>query len=581
MVLLEELPTNTTSYELRGEYIHDDTLNGAASASLSGQRDSFNYLLNLSTGPRYRNTLINESSILGDFSPNDTVIEERTRDATANQLSMNLGYDFSANSSVRFNGLYEAQDGTTDVRRVTTDLTTTPLGLLVEREDIPEEQTNWEIGGDYELVFGNGDRFKVLAIANQRDRESTRERFQRFGNGNGNEEKNLFLDNASITEERIIRGSYTTDLFTDQSVEFGIERAQTILDSGLALGTLSASGTPDPAFGSLVPVAVPNADSKVEEIRNEPFAIHNWQLNPQMTLESSLVFEASEITQTGDESNQRDFEFIKPKLDLRYDLTQTLQLRGTVERIVNQLSFSDFVASNDQEDEDSEILAGNVDLRQQTQWRYSFNTEYRLANDIGVINGELFYADHQDVIERKPVPTDDGSLLSVNGNIGDGIEYGLNLNASIRMAMIGLPNLLVSPALNVQDSKVTDPFLGIDRRFRNYQRGRFTLTFRHDIPQYRINWGAQYFDRVDGNMWQYDIEDLEFNVGEPRSNLFAEYVDRRGLTYRLDLSNISDNAQCRERYRFVGPITSGILEELEYRCTNDGMEVQFRVNGTF
>ncbi|MEX0827568.1 MAG: hypothetical protein WD005_01310, partial [Haliea sp.] len=208
VVLFEELPSNSISYELRGEYIHDDTINGAATGSLSGQQGNFDYLLNLSTGPRYRNTLINESSILGDFSPNDTVIEERTRDATANQVSMNLGYEFTASSSIRFNALYEVENGGTDVARVTTDLTTTPLGLLVEREDIPEEQSNWEIGGDYELVFNNGDRFKVLAIANQRDRESTRERFQRFGNGS--EEKNLFLDNASITEERIIRGSYTT-----------------------------------------------------------------------------------------------------------------------------------------------------------------------------------------------------------------------------------------------------------------------------------------------------------------------------------------------------------------------------------
>ena len=57
------------------------------------------------------------------------------------------------------------------------------------------------------------------------------------------------------------------------------------------------------------------------------------------------------------------------------------------------------------------------------------------------------------------------------------------------MAMIGLPNLLVNSTLNVQDSQVTDPFDGRERRFRNYQRGRFTLTTRHDIPEWRFNWG--------------------------------------------------------------------------------------------
>lgn len=579
VVLFEELPSTSISYELRAEYIHDDTLNGAASVALSGQSGALDYLFNLSTGPRYRNSHISESSILGDFSPNDTVVEERTRDFTANQFSMNLGYDLSANSSVRLNGLYELQDGDTEVDRVTTDLTTSPLGLLVERETIPGSNDNWEIGGDYEYRLDSGDRFKLLAIANRRDDMATRQRFQLLADGS--EQKNLFLATDSVTQERIVRSSWTTDLTRDQNLEFGLERAQTILDSSLALGVRSDSGSPSPRVGGLVPVNVANANSEVEEIRYEPFAIHAWTLNPQLTMESTLLYEISEITQSGDVSNQRDFEFIKPKVELRYDLTNSVQLRGSVERLVNQLRFSDFVASNDQEDEDSNVLAGNANLKQQTQWRYTFNTEYRLPNDIGVINSEIFYAEHQNVIDRKPVPTTDGSLLSVNGNIGDGTEYGINLNASIRMAMIGLPNLLVSPGLNIQDSEVTDPFLGIERRFANYQRGRASLTFRHDIPRYRVNWGMQYFDRTDGNLVQYDIEDIEQNIGEPRVNFFTEYVDRRGLTYRLDLANVTDNAQCRERFRFVGPITSGILEELEARCTNDGMEVQFTINGTF
>ena len=79
-----------------------------------------------------------------------------------------------------------------------------------------------------------------------------------------------------------------------------------------------------------------------------------------MTLESTLLYEVSEITQTGDVSNQRDFDFVKPKVDFRFDVTPTLQLRGTVEKVVDQLSFSDFVATNDQQDNDADTLAGNA-----------------------------------------------------------------------------------------------------------------------------------------------------------------------------------------------------------------------------
>ena len=579
VVLFEELSSTSISYEARMEYVQDDTIQPNGSVSISGMSGGFNYLLSLERQARYRQSLSNESSVLGDFSPNDQVLEDRIQDSPNNELSLNLGYEINPDSSIRLNALYGINDGDTTVNRVTTDLTTMPPGYLVEYEANPRDNSNWEVGGDYELSLDNGDRFKLLAIANRDDADNTRRRYEVMPDDS--REYNLFLNTNAITQERIVRSSYTTSVFEDQSVEFGIERAQTILDSKLLLGALSTTGTTSPRVEGLTPVNVSNANSEVEEIRYEPFIIHNWRLNSRMTLESTLVYETSEINQTGDVTRSRDFDFIKPKVDLRFDVTPALQVRGTIERIVNQLSFADFVASNDNEDDDSNTIAGNADLRQQTQWKYSLNTEYRFADDIGVINAELFYADHQDVIDFIDLSTGPNNLASARGNIGDGKERVLNINASIRGTWFGMPNLLLSPGLNLQDSSVTDPFLGIDRRFRTYQRGRFTFTFRHDIPQWRANWGMQYFDRTDGGMFAYDVDDFEFSVGEPRVNFFAEYIDSRGLTYRLDIGAITDGTQCRERWRYQGHIRDNVLEELEYRCTHSGVETSFRINGTF
>lgn len=579
VVLFEALSASSVSWEATANVAQDQEFTPAGAIALSGQRGDFNYLFSLRSNPRYSHTVTHERSRLGDFSRNDIVREHRINDRDNNELSMNLSYDFSANSSVRMNALYAGQDSPTEVDRITTNLRTTPNGITTEKEDNPSDRDNWEIGGDYELTLGNGDRFKLLAIANQNNQNSTRQRFQLQDDGLF--QKNLFLNIDSVTEERILRSSYTRDIFSDQNIEFGVERAQTILDSRLALGLLSVIGTPSAKVGGLVPQQVSNANSRVEEIRYEPFLIHNWTISPQMSLESTLVYETSEISQTGDVTNKRDFDFIKPKLDLRYDLTPTLQLRGTIERLVNQLSFSDFVAANDEQDNDRNTVAGNAGLRQQTQWRYSFNTEYRLPDDVGVLNAELFYADHQDVIDRIDVSPSDDDLQSANGNIGDGTEYGLDLNASVRMGMIGLPNLLVSTSFIVQDSQVTDPFLGIERRFQSYMRGQLRLTLRHDIPQWRFNWGYENFDRVDGGFLRYDVDDIEFEIGDPRYSLFAEYVDNRGLTYRLDLQNVSNNARCRRRTRFVGRISDAILEEIERQCSKTGLEFGLKVSGTF
>ena len=92
--------------------------------------------------------------------------------------------------------------------------------------------------------------------------------------------------------------------------------------------------------------------------------------------------------------------------------------------------------------------------------------------------------------------------------------------------------------LNVQDSQVTDPFDGRERRFRNYQRGRFTLTTRHDIPEWRFNWGTQYFDRLDGGMFN-TTSDFEFS-GEPFYGIFAEITAAVSLTVLMSGSSPTD-----------------------------------------
>lgn len=579
VILFEQLSSNSISYEASVERYQDQNFRPGGTLSLSGQRGDLDYLFVTRSQPRYRVSIGDEYSMLGDYSLNDLVLETRTVDQSVNELSMNLGYELSDSSSLRMNALYATQNDPVKVERYTTNLRVTPNSLLSEREATPSERDNWEIGGDYELNLGNGQRFKLLAIANQANRDSTRERFEMFDDNT--EEKNLYLGIATVTEEQIVRASYTFNVFEEQSLEFGLERAQTTLDSSLSLGGLVEGGTPSAAVGGLVPQTVSNANSAVEEIRYEPFAIHNWTLSPTLSLESTLLYESSEITQSGDMNNQRDFSFVKPKVDLRYNPSTNLQLRGSIEKIVNQLSFDDFVAVNDETDNDSNTLEGNVDLRQQWQWRYTFNGEYRLPDDLGVLNAELFYAQHEDVIDRLDSSQSEDNLQSVNGNIGDGIEMGMNLSASVRATPLGMPNLLITTSLNLQDSEVTDPFLGIKRRFLNYQRGRFTLFFRHDIPELRTNWGMQYFDRVDGGMFRYDVDDIEFNVGEPRVNLFAEYRDRKGVTYRFDAGALTNGSQCRQRRRFVGRTSANILEETERRCTTTGLELAFRVNGTF
>lgn len=579
IVLFEEISNTSINYEANANYYSDNNSEPGGSLTYAGQTGDLNFIVNASAVPNYNFTQLRENSILPGELPNDFIDEERIRDNTTYTLSTNLDYQLNTKSSLRFNALIAEDDDPTEVERLTVDLRGGSLLHDYEREDIPGTKTNWEIGGDYEYRRDDGNRFKILVIANKNDTANTRERWDILENGS--EEKNLFLDTGSILEERIMRGSYTMNLFGGQDVEVGAERAQTILDSNLALGLLSGSEAPSQAFGGLSPVNIPNANTRVEEVRYEPFAIHNWRISPRMSLETSLVYETSEISMSGDVSNSRDFNFFKPKLDYRFDVTPQLQLRVLIEKVVRQLSFTDFVATSDQDDEDSNTLAGNSNLRPDYWWNYNLLAEYRLPDDQGVVSANFYHHRHKDLLQRIDVSPGPKDLRSAAGNIGTGDMQVFEVKGSVRLSRLGMPNVLFTTSANVRDSWVTDSFLNETRRFNNYHRGEFNWGFRHDIPQWRLNYGIEMRNRIDGGTKRWDIEDIENDHADPYFTGFLEFIAFDDVTFRLDARNLADVQVCRDRIRYVGSIADNILEEVEYMCRDFGRSFSLKVSGTF
>jgi len=107
------------------------------------------------------------------------------------------------------------------------------------------------------------------------------------------------------------------------------------------------------------------------------------------------------------------------------------------------------------------------------------------------------------------------------------------------------------------------------------------MGFRHDLPQWKMNYGLSWNNRFDGNIKRYDLEDIELTSGDPMVMAFVEYVGFGDTTFRLDIRNATDNLQCRERQRFVGRISANVLEEIEDQCGGSGRVLALKINGSF
>jgi hypothetical protein len=576
IVLLEAESSSSIAYEINADHLHDGELKPGGKVSLTGQRGALDYLFSAESEPRWERRKGFENSFLVDGTPNDNVSRVTTTDSQPLVFSANLGYEFGVNDIAHINAQYEDADAPFIGERTIFNFVNTPRKDIVQFDDNNNSSEFWEIGGDYEHTFANSARWKTLFIVNQKEDDNLRERFDIGANSR---ELDLFLTNFNRYQERIIRSSYSFAFAGSQNLEFGIERAQTILDSSLQLGLLSGLGIASQVFGGLPEVN--DANATVEETRYESFIIHNLQINSRMSLESTLIVETSEISQSGDVNKKRDFDFIRPKVDYRFDITPSLQFRATVQKDVSQLSFNDFTANTNSADDDQNTIAGNPELRQEQSWRYDLNLEYRFNDDNGVISSNIYYHDLEDVIDRVDVSTET-TIQSANGNIGDGERYGLSLNGSLRLNVIDQPGILVTAGLNLESSSVADPFLGIDRRLNRQGRGDYSLGLRHDMPQRNVNYGFTYRNSILDGRKVFDIDRIESYNSDPFSILFIEYQGYEGMTLRFEASNPHESERCRVRLRYSGgTIATGALSEIEDSCSHAGEKYAIKIRGTF
>ena len=580
VVLNEALSNVSFAYEVNMDRALDGTLVPGGKISATGQYAALNYFLSAEREPRYdfRDGFESALDRFGDLA--ETVNRDETTDGWPISLTANFGYEFSPTDTANLNFSWTGNDVEYDTDRIITRYQSDAVASRIfERDTQPSESTGFEVGGDYMHVFDNGSRWKTIAIVNEKENEFERSRFK-VDPSSSVETKDLYLFNYEKYQERIIRSSYVFDLSQGQSIEAGVERAQTIVDTSLRLGLLTgvAGGQ---EFGGLTPVT--SSVGTVEEMRLEYFTIHNWSMNDRMTLETTLLVEDSSISQSGTLANSRDFSFFRPKVDYRFDITPSVQFRGIVQKIVNQLSFRDFTAGVDQRDDEQNSFEGNSDIQQMSWWNYEANLEYRLPNDAGVINTQLYYQTVFDVIDNVDVSRD-GEILSARGNTGDGRRYGINLNNSLRLSFLNQPNMLLTAGLSVEEATHYDSIRGEDRERAMGPRdggSNYSIGFRHDIPRLNnTNWGFNANKRFLNDFMVWDIDKTEHYSPDWSWFAWAETQAWGGLVYRFEARDFGE--RCRLRTRYAGGTTvTGYVNEVEDSCSINGPVYAIKVRGTF
>jgi len=504
------------------------------------------------------------------------------------QGSVVLKWRPTAQDAVSFNAQVAPTWNTTNF----TNFSFTPAGATRSIQAGLSDYTNnytAELGGDWEHRFSPELSVKGIALATftNVDQNDTFFTYTPTGTaGPGGLANTRTQARTTEAGERVGRGFVTWRPSAEHTIDAGVEGAFNFRDTTLDIFSDSGAGP--------LPVLLPVSDTRVEETRIEPFITDVWKLSPQLTLETGFIYESSTIKQSGDETKEREFSYPKPRAILTWQATEADQARFTAAREVAQLDFAEFASSVNFLD--SSQLIGNPDLEPEKTWRARAEWEHkfgaRAALTLAVFHDQV--EDVQDFIPRticvNPIgaslavcPDVDERTFDAPGNIGDGTRTGVEVRAAVPLAPL-IPNAELRLSGLWQETDVTDPLTGENRRFSGEKDWNYNVAFRQDLPELKMAWGASALGSSDKIDYKF-LEDISADRSGTRLDLFVETTQIAGVTVRVSAANIFHPAEERIRTFYTGSRASGVLLRTEERKQKGGPEgtqvFSIRLSGTF
>ena len=551
------------TWRVEGEFVKGDAAPGGL-LSYSGAIGRLDYQLSAERIDQRRTFMLTEQQFTGTDMLDQI---KRERDGIRNardKFTANLTYQLSDRHRVALNGLFLDWDVETRAPGVLFD----PLGAVTgaaERFSV-EDQAEWEVGGDYEGALSDTVTFKMLGLYTVTDWEML------FGEDllitGAAPEDDFQFNITQHSSEAIARPSLKWNIGSKHELEFGSEFAVNQLTSDLAFFQRMS--------GVLTPVAVTGANTMIKETRDESYVLHTFNPDSKTTIETRLTAEYSKIEQTGDVAETRDFFFLKPSIELRYDLTAHQQIQLSALRNIKQLNFGDFAASAN---DDTNTFSGNSKLEPEKEWKFIASYEKRFQDDTGRILVTGTYQNIQDRIELIPLTDPSGKVISAVGNIGKASLLELQIEGALRLTRFGMPNVLIEPRLTLTKSSVTDPFTGQNRSLNNLRNVYFRSEVRHDLTDWGLSYGGA-FAIGDGRAI-YDVDETVFLNDFLFTSVFAEYQIFKGVTLRLEANDLNNFDRGRDRLLYATGVASGIVTSRELLEKREGRVYNIELRGNF
>lgn len=322
---------------------------------------------------------------------------------------------------------------------------------------------------------------------------------------------------------------------------------------------------------------LPSAHAHVEEQRGELFGTATWKFAPDWVLEAGARTEYSTIIESGSENLTRSFFYLKPRAVLTWSADADTQVRVRYEKVLGQLDFNNFIASANLSS--TGVTVGNKDLRpdQHSQYEISFERHFW---EKGAFVLTFMHEDIKDVVDYVPITDTMGNVFDAPGNIGNGQDNQISVQATLPLDRFFVPNGLLTATGTFNLTSVRDPVTGTNRVISNQRPQTINVDFTQDIGSLNSTWGISYY-----NCWTEDSYRLTFTrdrkVLPPYFSLFWDYKPDAAWTFHLGLNDVAGFLYKDVRYYYAGPRNSSPLSSIDAYTTVAIPQIDVRIRHSF
>ena len=322
---------------------------------------------------------------------------------------------------------------------------------------------------------------------------------------------------------------------------------------------------------------LPAADAHVQELRGEAFAQGTWKFAPKWMLEAGIRAEYSRIGETGSIRDSRSFFYPKPRAVLTWSPDSDTQIRVRYEKVVGQLDFNNFISTANLSS--TGVTAGNQNIRPDQRMQYELSLERHFWGKAAVVL-TLMHEEIKDVVDFVPIKDSMGNLFDAPGNIGNGSNNHINLQLTLPLDRIFIPNGLLTTSAIFDLSNVRDPVTGTNRVISLQRPQNINANFTQDIDSLKSTWGINYYNAWDEYSYRLTTS-RHRKVTPPYFQAFWDYKPSPKWNFHFEVDNLTSFAFHDNNFTFAGPRNISPLVSVDEYTSHSMPQFDIRIRYTY